>query len=179
MKCFAEETLLQSVVFATTVIAFSSGVSHSSGGIVPASTALLDRRLLTSKYPVGGPFYSIPNNFFWPSFGPPLTAAASNLPAAVVPQAPAAADPFSREQQFDLGHVGETVSGHELQHLSQETAPARLSYSALTEDDDDIVLVTTDDLSERRGIYEQDVEVNSNLYKGFTVYPAVPLDHRH
>ena len=103
---------------------------------MPASTALLDRRLLTSKYPVGGPFYSIPNNFFWPSFGPPLTAAtaaASNLPAAVVPQAPAAAVPFSREQQFDLGHVGETVSGHELQHLSQETAPARLSYSALTE----------------------------------------------
>ena len=46
-------------------------------------------------------------------------------------------------------------------------------------DDDDIVLVTADDLPERRGIYEQDVEVNSNLYKGFTVYPAVPLDHRH
>jgi len=48
-------------------------------------------------------------------------------------------------------------------------------YASVDKDDSDVIVVKSQD--SRRKIYEQDVEVNSKLYKGFRVYPAVPLDH--
>jgi len=54
------------------------------------------------------------------------------------------------------------------------------SYASIDKGDSDVIVVKSPDLvsqDQRRKVYEQDVEVNSKLYKGFRVFPAVPLDH--
>jgi len=58
--------------------------------------------------------------------------------------------------------------------LPKNTEP---TFVSVDKDDSDVVIVKSEDLVDRRNVYEQDVEVNSKLYKGFRVYPAVPLDH--